>query len=216
MTRAEYLAKYHEAFLQRMAERISQTKACENCGKTFARNRHYDNSYWAKIRFCSQQCGSGRKRPMSPRERKANFETKYVPEPNSGCWLWLAGMSPDGYGTFRMGDGGGSNAHRAAWKLYIGPIPPGKSILHRCDNRACVNPDHLFVGTQYDNIADMNRKCRQAGAPGEKNPKCKLSEEQVCAIRADTRPNKIVAEEYGVWPTTIADIRGRETWRHVP
>jgi hypothetical protein len=96
------------------------------------------------------------------------FEAKWTPEPNSGCWLWVARVNGKGYGTISLGrDGDGEEmAHRVSWMLYRGPIPAGLHVLHKCDVRACVNPNHLFVGTNADNMADRNAKGRQSGPRG--------------------------------------------------
>ena len=85
-----------------------------------------------------------------------------IPEPNTGCWLWLGFISPDGYGT-RL-------AHRRAWELARGPIPDGMLVCHRCDVRHCVNPDHLFLGTHLDNMRDMIRKGRGGWTPAKPSP----------------------------------------------
>ncbi|MBA7608334.1 hypothetical protein ES703_15511 [subsurface metagenome] len=84
------------------------------------------------------------------------------------CWLWLAGKSSDGYGSFSIGDHG-TNAHRVAYALEVGSIPAGGSVLHKCDNRACVRPEHLFLGTQLDNVSDMFKKGRGNKASGDRN-----------------------------------------------
>jgi hypothetical protein len=92
----------------------------------------------------------------------AAFKAKCVPEPNTGCWLWL---QPDirggriSYGHFRI-DRRPMGAHRASWLLYRGEIPAGAHVLHRCDTPSCVNPDHLFLGTHDDNMRDMAQKGR--------------------------------------------------------
>lgn len=143
------------------------------------------------------------------------FEDKYIPEPNSGCWLWTASCYPNGYGVFNSPRG--NYAHRNSWVFYRGGIPNGMQVLHRCDNPICVNPDHLFLGTQADNIRDMDKKGRRArvGPQGERAPSAKLTEDQVRAIRSDERSRNVVAVEYGVRKSAIYKIRRRATWRHV-
>jgi hypothetical protein len=89
------------------------------------------------------------------------FESKFVPEPNSGCWLWEGETAGHGYGRFSLGPAGNRErwAHRCSWMLFRGEIPDGKHVLHTCHNPGCVNPDHLYIGTQADN----NRDTREAG-----------------------------------------------------
>lgn len=100
---------------------------------------------------------------MSRRSRpdRERFEEKYVPEPNTGCWFWIAAVIGRGYGQFRY-QGRLWVAHRVSWELAYGPVPAELWVLHKCDQPCCVNPEHLFLGTHDDNMDDMVRKARSA------------------------------------------------------
>lgn len=138
-------------------------------------------------------------------------------EKTGGCWLWRAGCNSWGYGQLNVKTEDGRRtmraAHRVAWELKKGPIPAGACVLHRCDVRACVNPNHLFLGTRADNSADMAAKGRQSR--GSLRPKAKLSDERVREIRGDSRSSYELAKVCGVGRTTIQKARAGTTWRHV-
>ena len=144
---------------------------------------------------------------------KELFEDRYIPEPNSGCWLWLGAGDQDGYGSFNP-RGERWRAHRYSWTVHNGPIPQGMLVCHVCDVTACVNPSHLFLGDEATNAADMVRKKRSR--TGTRNHASKVTEQQIPAIRADARPYPIIASEYGVTAQAICYIKQRRTWRHVP
>jgi hypothetical protein len=117
-----------------------------------------------------------------------------------------------GYGRFN-----GQLAHRTMWRLVIGPIPDALCVLHRCDNPPCVNPSHLFLGTNLDNRRDSIQKGR---APkGDAIHSCKLAPEIVRAIRASYKAggetHRSIGQRYGVDHTTVGDILRGETWQHV-
>ena len=137
---------------------------------------------------------------------------------SAGCWSWRAAKYPSGYGIFMLRKGVLRGAHRIAYQLFVGEIPAGLQVLHRCDNRACVRSDHLFVGTQRDNMEDMHSKGRwrygQRNQNGERNPNAILTDAQVRAMLAELaaggRPVS-VARKYGVQYRTLWAIRRRKT-----
>lgn len=132
------------------------TKACESCGREIRRTKDEAPHYFMRKRFCSQLChGISISKPA--RERFLAL----IERTESGCWLWIGVLNAHGYGDFWM-DGRIRRAHRAAWLIFRGPITPGLFVCHRCDRPACVNPDHLFLGSGSENMKDCARKGRLA------------------------------------------------------
>jgi len=152
---------------------------------------------------------------------RERFDAMWMPEPNSGCWLWLGTVQG---GTTdkptdarpRMWDGEKSDyAYRISWSLFRGAIPARLEIRHKCDVPSCVNPDHLTIGTRKDNMGDCVERGRTNKPRGEAAPKVTLTEAQVLAIRASSEPSKRLARQISVHDKTIRDIRNRVTWRHI-
>jgi hypothetical protein len=134
-----------------------------------------------------------------------------------GCWEWTASRRGGGYGQFRPDAKTNVGAHRFSWEVMRGPIPDGLHVLHSCDNPACVNPKHLFLGTPADNLADMTAKGRRArkGPAGERNAASKLTASQVEEIRSRfVRGNRSeLAKEFGVTVGHINKVARGYQWR---
>lgn len=151
-------------------------------------------------------------------QQQEQFYAKVSKTPTErGCLEWLGTCNPNGYGYF----GRHYYTHRVAWELANGPIPDGKSVLHHCDNRLCVNVDHLFLGTQADNMRDMDDKGRRSAPPrlkGEQNPKARLTAEQVLEIRSEKYAGwkqSDIARHFGITQVQAGRILNRESWAHL-
>lgn len=155
------------------------------------------------------------------------FEAKFEPVPWSGCWIWIGATGgPDRYGMMRAGDHN-EQAHRISWELYRGAIPNGLCVCHRCDVGLCVNPDHLFLATQKENVADMLSKGRkiiglsgQHGnhAKGEWNGQAKITyaEAKEMQTRYDAGERNIAAlsRAFDMSESQTRRIVWRQSWRH--
>jgi hypothetical protein len=131
-----------------------------------------------------------------------------------GCWEWMGCRVHNGYGQVRIG-GKNMLAHRAMYEKEHGPIPDGLWVLHKCDNRPCINPDHLFLGTRQDNVNDMLQKGRMPRLDGERAPRRRLTAEQVSDIISRCRSGETqasVAEKHAVHPAHVSRIVNRRRW----
>jgi hypothetical protein len=193
-------------------------RTCAHCGNGFSVASIYSNR-----KYCGADC-----------RFKAILPSKFTNE----CAEWPKSRNKvTGYGQFNLADEPPKktiSAHRMSYTVFVGPIAEGEEVLHSCDNRACVNPRHLFNGSQQDNIDDMWAKGRQQPYTkvlrGDENPSrkypdriargvrqgsAKLDDEKVRIILQSDSSHAELARQYGVTPTLIMRVRQRKIWRHV-
>lgn len=209
---------------------------CKDCQKADWRARHTKenveyaekrrNKWKTKNSRCCKRCGTGYvgkgiKREYCSTKCKLLGEIKKT---KSGCWEWLGDLHPNGYGyTTEYETRKRTHVHRLSFKIFKENIPKGLYVCHHCDNRKCINPDHLFIGTAKENMQDAKIKGRMDhvklyAVKGEKNPNSKIKEDDVINIRKEISEGKrctVLAREYGLSSTVIYKIRDRESWKHV-
>lgn len=157
----------------------------------------------------------------TPERRQAHLLASCRIDEN-GCWRWQKCLHGNGYGKVGLGGGKTTGAHQASFRAFRGEIPEGLNVCHTCDVRDCINPDHLFLGTQSDNIKDAVAKGRMNltnRKHGEENSQAKLTDAHVVTIRlrlAAGEAKAQIARSFGVTPRIILLIDRREIWRHVP
>ena len=180
------------------------TYTCVTCGKAFQSRR-------LNRKTCSYEC-----RDLKRRSAPEIFWERVQKNALSECWPWLGFRDKPGYGRLSY-QGQMISAHRLAWQLHNSQlIPPGKCVLHSCDNPPCCNPAHLRVGTLEGNNADRAAKNRGNRPIGEANPKHKMTWADVREIRrlySTKQANRVaLAATYNVWASTISDIVKMRTW----
>jgi hypothetical protein len=148
------------------------------------------------------------------------FWSKVDKKSDDECWEWTASKTKDGYGYFHPHGTETVLAHRQSYEMFVGKIPKGMYVCHHCDNPPCVNPNHLFLGNQLDNMRDMLNKGRKTRKQGIQHPKAKLTENDVLFIR-ETRINKThsqkeLATMFNVAVITIDRVSNRRNWKHLP
>jgi hypothetical protein len=138
-----------------------------------------------------------------------------MPVPECGCWIWMGADD----GAFGYGSAGRKGkAHRLSWKVHFGPIPEGKLVCHKCDTPLCVNPDHLFLGTRLENMADMVAKGRSAACrhAADKNPNARITWETVKLIRERGLSCKKAGKLFGVSTSQVHNVRSGKSWGATP
>lgn len=171
------------------------------------------------LRCCSRKCkgiyDSQSKTGKALRDWREVLHAKTDRRAANECWPWLGRKAASGYGVLDQ-NGKSKRAHRLAWELINGEVPPNMEVCHRCDHPWCVNPAHLWIGTHKDNMADASHKGRSSSMPGESNPSARLTEKEVAEIRAIYRPNVVtqaaLGRKYGVSESAIWLIIHNQSW----
>lgn len=199
-----------------------KTTTCHRCKNEFS------YSPWESTgKYCSKQCNKRPKRNPKFIWSKATLEEKIqritdsfnknVIKNEIGCWGWRGGTYPNGYIKMNCNPNGiRPLGHRISWLIHYGDIPTDKMICHTCDNRSCTRPDHLFLGTQSDNIRDMHKKRR--GLLGDTHTNSKLNSIQVLKIKELLKNNHThaeIAKMFNVSRSTIIHIKNGKTWSHI-
>jgi len=165
---------------------------CPQCVNPFKPNKD-------RRKFCSRKCLTDWNN--SP-ERFMQLVDK-----TAHCWFWKGAVHHSGYGSFNL-NGQKRIAHTVAFEFFVGPIPAGKMVCHKCDVRLCVNPNHLFPGTAQDNVDDMVKKGRHRHGS-------KLTNEQARSIRFDRRSEKVIAKQFKISKNQVGRIRRCEAWKEL-
>jgi len=186
---------------------VGRWHACHTCGLNFYA------LYKRRRKYCSKKCSDNRTVERNEEVEIARFWSKVRRKTNDQCWEWIPNKSQR-YGNMRFFKHRIA-AHRLSWEIHNGKIQEGLLICHRCDNARCVNPLHLFIGTQADNMEDRNRKGRFGKHLGNR----KLSPLQVEEIRSLYRVGDLTQQElasrYGVRQTNISEIIRGSTWKEL-
>lgn len=182
----------------------NKPRVCKNCHKDFM-------GAYKNATYCSVSC----MRDSYQSKPQKEFHQKYKIDDVTGCWNWTGSICQKGYGRIKHKKKA-IKAHRLSFEIHFHAIDNSELfVCHKCDNRRCVNPEHLFLGTCKDNIEDMYKKGRNSPRHGENSGTAKLTEDIVKGILVDERTHKQIAIELGVTRECISRIKQRKSWKHV-
>ncbi len=184
-------------------------KECPVCGGVVS---HRWQSRLRQMKTCSNACGAAQRVKLTLAER---VERGFTRGAHDECWLWRNATNADGYGVLAVGGRGTALAHRVSYEVYVGDIPEGLYVLHRCDTPACVNPAHLFLGTHQDNMDDRDKKGRGVQPSGTEHHAAKLNPAIVREIRSSEKSLRELGRLYGVGFRTIHKVKHGITWKDV-
>jgi hypothetical protein len=179
------------------------SRMCDRCGKTYTGHGK---------QFCSTNCANSDYKTVQER-----FWSKVNIKSENECWEWIKFKNKKGYGLFGL-NAIPEGAHRVSWRFTYGDIPESLCVLHKCDNPACCNPAHLFLGTNQDNVNDRVAKNRSSDLRGSKHYRAKLTEIKVLEIRSLYKMGirqSSIAKTYKVNQGTISNIIDKKTWTHI-
>ena len=197
-----------------MESKIAEAGFCQcGCGKRTNIQKYKDKRG-------SSEKGSYYKYVVGHRKKYSDHDRffKFVKKTES-CWEWIGAKNERGYGVFTK-NRTNIKAHRFSWELVYGKINGGMFICHSCDNPSCVNPNHLFIGNQKDNMADCKSKGRMRipHHKGTKNGRAVLNESdvvEILALRKSGATYNYIAKKYSVHVNTVAKIVTRKTWKDI-
>lgn len=207
------------------------TKSCEACGRKFRNRRKSGRTIepdrWEKQRYCSPACKYVGMKGLEPHNKGKRLDLseqffRHVDKNTAnGCWFWTGVKNTAGYGGLQV-NGKRALAHRISYIIHHGAIPEadgfhGNVVCHRCDNPSCVNPEHLFLGSQYANMADRDAKGRRVAPAGESHGMVQLNERDVLSIRdlAGRYSQKELAKMFSISNSMVSLIVNRKNWTHI-
>jgi hypothetical protein len=194
-------------------QRRDAMRVCIECSASLTQGPKESPERFAARCTCGMDCYRIYLRRRALNGAAERFRSFIIPEPMSGCWLWTGVTTPDRYGLFRLA-GRRERAHRFAWEMEHGAIPGAMFVCHRCDTPPCVNPAHLFLGTNSDNMLDCSRKGRLVDNSGERHGHSRLTWAAIRDIRSlvGTATQSVLAARFGVSRGTISDVACGRTW----